>query len=239
MEPTARTARLAGALYLFIVVTGIYTLMIVPSRLLVRGDAVATARNILASEMLFRSGILVGLASTVGFTLLVFTLYRLLHRVDRAQAALMVIFALLAPATNLTYELATINVLHGNGSLAAFAPAQQQALASLLLGLRGPDFVVAEMYWGLWLFPFAILVIRSGFLPRALGWFLVVNGLAYVALSVTGVMAPAWVPLVEKIAFVPQMGEVAIMLWLLIMGGDPRRATPAAGGSGVPAAAVA
>ena len=98
MHPTAKAARVAGAIYLLLVFTGIFSLMYVPSKLLVRGDATATAANILAHETLFRSGIVVNLIGTVIFICLGFALYRLLSGVNQPQAWLMVALVLVSSA---------------------------------------------------------------------------------------------------------------------------------------------
>jgi len=86
----------------------------------------------------------------------------------------------------------------------------------------------AEMFWGLWLFPLALLVIRSRFLPRFLGYWLILNGLAYLALCVSGVLFPAVEDTVSNIAFPLQLGEVAFVLWLVVMGARPKAEAPPA-----------
>jgi hypothetical protein len=93
----------------------------------------------------------------------------------------------------------------------------------LFLRLHHGGVVVNEIFWGLWLFPFGVLVFRSRFLPRFLGVWLIINGFAYLALSFTGVLFPQYEDLVSNIAFPAQLGEVAIMLWLLIKGAKPQR----------------
>jgi hypothetical protein len=75
-----------------------------------------------------------------------------------------------------------------------------------------------EIFWGLWLFPFGVLVIKSGFLPRILGVWLVVNCFAYLAIFFTGLLFPQYNNIVYNIAFPVLFGEMAIALWLLTMG---------------------
>jgi hypothetical protein len=91
-------------------------------------------------------------------------------------------------------------------------------MAMLFLRLHGQEIVAAEILWGLWLFPLAILVYRSRFLPRFLGVWLIINGFAYLAMSFTGLLLPQYEDTVSNIAFPAQLGEVAFMLWLLVMG---------------------
>ena len=95
----------------------------------------------------------------------------------------------------------------------------------LFLRLHHQEVVAAEILWGLWLFPLAILVYRSRFLPRFLGVWLIVNGFAYLAMSVTGLLLPRYEEMVSNIAFPALLGEMAIMLWLLIKGARPQPST--------------
>jgi hypothetical protein len=92
----------------------------------------------------------------------------------------------------------------------------------LFLRLHHQEIVAAEILWGLWLFPLAILVYRSHFLPRFLGIWLVINGFAYLTISFTGLLLPQYEDRVSNIGFPALLGEMAIMLWLLIKGADPQ-----------------
>ena len=228
MPPTKRLARIAGFLYLLVTITGLFTLMYVPSKLFVRADPAATVNNILAHEALFRADIAVGLASELLFIALVLVLYRLLKDVNRTLAGVMVLLVLLvAPLAFVgeAYNLATLAFARGAQFLSAFDKPQRDALATLVLGLDREQTLVAEMFWGLWLLPLAVLVFRSGFLPRILGGWLFVNGIAYVAISLTGILMPGYLEIANKIALPALMGELALMLWLLVVGVRLRPAT--------------
>ena len=91
----------------------------------------------------------------------------------------------------------------------------------LFLNLHSQGIVVAEVFWGLWLFPLALLVYRSRFLPRFLGVWLVIDGFAYVILSLTIILLPQYQDMVSTISEPAFFGEVAFMLWLLIKGAKP------------------
>ena len=226
MHPTDKTARIAGALYLALVVIAPFALIYVPSKLIVRGDATATAGNILAHEMLFRIGIVVDLIATVIFICLGIALYRLLRDVNRTQAWLMVAFVLVSSAVafvTAVNELAALILFRGADFLSVFNKEQLNALGMLFLRVRGQDIAVNELFWGLWLFPFGVLVIQSRFLPRILGWWLILNGFAYVATSFTDLLAPQYSGAISKITLPAMLGEVAIMLWLLIKGANVKR----------------
>lgn len=221
MHPTDRQARIAGLLYVFVAVLGFFSLMYVPRALIVRGDAAATANKILAHEMLFRSGIVAALVSAVFFVLLAVALYRLLSAVNKTQAALMVILVAVAVAIaflNEVNSLAALTLFHGADFLSVFDETQRNALGMFFLGLHRQGHVVGEMFWGLWLFPFGLLVMRSGFLPRLLGVLLIVNGFAYVVASLTSLLWPAYAPAVSRAVLPALLGELWITLWLLFKG---------------------
>jgi hypothetical protein len=187
----------------------------------VPGDASATARNILAHESLFRANIVVGLVSELLFISVVLVLYQLLKGVSRPLATVMVILILLvAPLAFLSVanEVATLAFLRDADVLAAFDKPQRDAIATMLITFDRQGVLVSEMFWGLWLFPLGVLVYRSGFLPRFLGVWLFINGLAYVTISFTGLLSPQHVKTVSTIATPVLFGEMALMLWLLIVG---------------------
>jgi len=178
MHPTVKTARVAGLLYLLMGLPAALSLIYVPRTLIVHGDAAATATNILAHEMLFRIGIVCELVTAAGFIFVVRALYRLLNEVNKTQASLMVtLFLISVPISflNVLNEIAALTLMHGAGFLSVFERPQRDALAMLFLGLHDHGIGVAAIFWGLWLFPFGILVMRSGFFPRILGLLLIIN----------------------------------------------------------------
>lgn len=222
MEPTNKTARFAGFLYLLLVLVAPLYLLYMPGKIIVRGNASATAKNILANEMLFRWSIVAELLTIVIVTYLVMILYRLFNRVDKMQAALLVILGAVmsGPITflNAVNELAALTLVRGPAYLQTFDPSRREALALFFLGLHGNGIAVVEIFWGLWLFPFGILVIRSRFIPRIFGVLLIINGIAYLVASFTSLAFPAYSNVVNQWAMIPETGELWIMLWLLIKG---------------------
>lgn len=231
MNSTSKNARVAGFLYLWLVLAGPIRLIYIPDKLFVTGDATATASNIAAHEMLFRVGIAADLfCGAIGF-FIALALYRLFKEVDPKQAVLMVLLGV-APDilyyVNVLNDLAALMLVRGADFLAVFDKPQRDALAMLFLRMHGQEVVAAETFWGLWLFPLGILAYRSGFLPRFLGVWLILNGCAYVAASLAGVLLPQYQDMVSNIAFPVQFGEIAFMLWLLIMGAKPRATAVAA-----------
>jgi uncharacterized protein DUF4386 len=230
MTPTTRNARVAGGLYLLLSLAAPVRLLYIPGTLFVSGDATATAANIVAHESLFRLGILCDLFCGVILIFLVLALYRLFEGVDRKQAVLMVVLGGVMPATidflNVLNDAAALMLARGADFLSVFDKPQRDALALLFLRLHHQEIVAAEILWGLWLLPLAILVIRSRFLPRFLGFWLVLNGFAYLIVSLTGLLLPQYEGTVSNIAFPALLGELAFMLWLLIGGARAVGARP-------------
>jgi Domain of unknown function (DUF4386) len=226
MTSISKNARVAGFLYLLLTLLGPVRLIYIPSTLFVDGDATATASNIATHEWLFRLGIAGDVFTGAISLLLTVALYRLFKDVNKQCALLMLVLGLMDTPLylfNVLNDSAALILVQGADFLSAFDKPQRDALAMLFLRMHGQAIVSAQVFWGLWLFPLAILVIRSGFLPRFLGIWLIINGFAYLALSLTGLLFPLHLDTVSRIAFPCQLGEVAFMLWILIMGAKPRR----------------
>jgi hypothetical protein len=219
-------------LYLAVVLLGPIRLLYIPNALFVTGNAAATAHNIASHEQLFRIGIFADLLTATVEIFVMLALYRLLNGAGRTLALVMVILGM-ADVPN--YFINTLNdfgalaFARGTGFAAAFAPPQRDAMVMQYLYLHHYGVVVNEVFWGLWLLPFGVLVYRSGFLPRVLGAWLVLNGGAYLAQNAAGVLLPQYADLVANIALPLQFGEVAIVLWLIVMGAKERSAIAAPG----------
>lgn len=221
MQATDRVARLAGGLYLLMGVPAVFSLFYVPRRLIVPGNASATANNILGDQLLFRLGIVAELSAAVFLLLLVMALYRLLGRVDTSHARLMVALVLVSVAitfVNALNDIAALTFCRGADYLTVFDKPQRDGLAMFFLNLHRHGIAVVGVFWGLWLLPFGILVMRSGFLPRLLGALLILNCIGYLAASATTLLAPSHSTLVSRAVMPTLLGELWIMLWLLIRG---------------------
>ena len=225
MSPTRNPGRVAGFLYLLLVVLAPIRLMYIPNTLIMRGNASATAEKIVAHEMLFRLGMVSDLLCGVILIFLTLALYRLLRGVDHNLAVLMVILGGVMPATidflNVLNDAAALVLVRGADFLTVFDKPQKDALAMLFLRLHHQEIVAAEILWGSWLFPLAILIYRSRFLPRFLGVWLIINGFAYLAISFTGLLLPQYENTVSNVAFPALLGEMALMLWLVMRGARP------------------
>jgi len=193
----------------------------------VSGDPAATARIILANERLYRLGILIDLVTECLFILVVVALYRLFKDVDRNQAQVMVALVgtgIAAQFAGFVLKAAPIVLLSGAGHLSVFSRPQLETLSYVSLDLIGRHGEMLTAIWGLWLFPFAVLTIKSGFLPKFLGVLLIITGTAYVVSSVVAVAFPEHVDAVRKLAMPLYFGEFIVVLWLALIGAKPRTA---------------
>ena len=229
MDSNKKIARTAGLLYLIVVVTGIVSLIYVPSQITVHGDASATVRNIVAHEPLFRFGIVAGLICYTAFLLLPFALYKLLSPVGRNAAVLMVVLAVASVPisfVSLLYKLDVLTLLSGAGYLQAFTTDQLQAQVMLSLDAYGNGILLSSVFWGLWLLPFGYLVFRSGFLPRVLGVLLMIGCFGDLFDALGHMLFPGYADtaIATFVTLPGSFGEIGICLWLLIMGAwEPTR----------------
>jgi hypothetical protein len=218
MTSRKSNARTAGWIYLAVAVTGGFSMLYLPT-LIVAGDAAATVRNIAASEGLYRLGLVAGLACQALFVFLGLALYRLLADVDRARARLMVGLVITGAAVaflNVLNLVPPLFVVSGSPFLGNFGT---DGVAMLYLGLHLEGIVLAKVFFGLWLIPLGLLIVRSGFLPKALGWLLVVGGVGYVIDVAVHFLAPGIAPTVTPIATAPSgIAEIGLIFWLLIKG---------------------
>ena len=221
MHPTVKAARTAGFIYLSMIIVAPFCLLYIPSKLIVRANAAATADNILAHETLFRLSIFGDLVGQVIFICLGVALYRLLRDVNKTWALLMLSFVLVSATVcflNVLNDVAALLLFRGGEFLTVFDKPQRDALAMLFLRLYNYGQFIAEIFWGLWLFPLGLLIYRSGFIPRFIGVWLVINCFGWLVLSFTALFFQqnyhALLGYLQPVLF----GEMALMLWLLVKG---------------------
>jgi hypothetical protein len=213
-----KTARIAGLLYLIMVLFMVFGLRYVPLNLIVPGDAATTANNIMTSEGLFRSGIVSFLIGQTVFILLVLVLYKLLKPVNKNHALLMVIFVLVGvpiAMLNTLNQFAALLLLSGADYLTAFGADQLHAQVMLFLDLYEYGIHIAMIFWGLWLFPLGYLVYKSSYLPRILGVLLMIGCFGNLIDVVTFFLFPNFD---VTISLYTGYGEFLLLLWLLIKG---------------------
>jgi hypothetical protein len=221
MHPTKKAARIAGAIYLSLVLVAPFSMLYVPGKLIVRGNAAATADNILAHETMWRLSIFGDLIGHIIFICLAVALYRLLSNVNKTWAMLMVAFVLVSAAVgflNALNNVAAVTLFRGGEFLTVFDKPQRDALGMVFVRLHNQGEFISEIFWGVWLFPFGLLVYRSGFMPRILGVWLIIACFAWIALSITAQFFPSNYSAVFGWLQPAFFAEMAIVLYLLIRG---------------------
>ena len=215
-------ARIGGVLYLIIIIVGIFGEAFVRDRLIVSGDATATAANIRSMESLWRFGIAAELFMLTCAVTLAWILFVLLRPVSRDLALLATFFNLVSIALEAAIQLNLLAALFplGNaGYLRAFAPEQLYAMTSLSVKLHSYGFGVSLIFFGCVCLVWGVLIFRSGYLPKALGVLMQIAGLCYLTNSFALLLAPNFANRIFPAILVPAfVGEASLCLWLLVKG---------------------
>jgi hypothetical protein len=219
-----RDARIAGLLYLFIIVAGAFAQAYVRQGLVVPGDAAATGANLVANEQLYRWGLVADLLPLLCNVILAVIFYRLLSVVNRSVAALAVLFSLLGTAiqaTVLVFHIAPMLVLTGGPALGALTEPQVQALAYLSLRSQTDGYSIALVFFGCFGLSLGYLIVRSTFMPRLIGVLMGIAGFCYFTNSLVSLVAPS---LSSVLFLLPALvGEASLTLWLIFKGVDSAR----------------
>jgi hypothetical protein len=220
-------ARRTGLLYLVMAAIMIFAFMYIPGTFVVSGDAAATAHNILARGTLYRIGILATLLSHLLFIFVALSLYHLFRDVDGRLSLLvlaLVCVGVAAELANILNRTAPLVLLSDAAYLEVFTRAQREALAYTFLRLNNSLGQLLMSIWGLWLIPFGMLVIRSGWFPRVLGILLYMAGGAYLVGCVVRLVAPSVYGVISPFIFPFALGELGIVLWMSAAGARARTA---------------
>lgn len=216
-----KTARFAGLMYLIVIITGVYIIMYLPSIISITGDAATVANNILSHEFLFRTGIIGDFISNTFFILLVLALYRLLEQINRHWAKLMVTLVVVQIPTVFfieAFNITSLMIFKGE-LLKSLELGERHDIAMLFLNIGNYCALSLEIFWGLWLLPFGMLVFKSQFIPRIFGILLIIAGMAYIIDSVVAMLFPSFSSFLNiPTLFLVAVGEISITLWLLIKG---------------------
>lgn len=212
-------ARLAGILALICLISGSFA-GFVNTKLVVSGDAERTAKNIIASESLFRFGFVSVLILYTVFIVYVWVVYRLLKPVNKNLALLMLIFALVGvpiAMLNQINQSAALILLSGDNYLKTLPTDQIHAQVMFFLNLHKHGGLIGAIFWGLWLFPLGYLVFKSGYLPKMLGVLLMIGCFGWLLVFVQRFLFPDYEALAYS-RFAAHIAELSWMLWLLIKG---------------------
>jgi hypothetical protein len=222
MSSPKRLARLAGLLYLTVAIAAGFAFAYVLGKVYAPGDAATTAANVLANADLVRIGVVADLLQATVSVFVGMALYRLLQHVSKQAAGAMVILIAIAAAImclNDVFQVAAVLVATDSAYVAAFGAAGAQALVLLLLDLQHYGFLMAQVFFGLWLLPMGYLAYASGMFPRALGVLLVAGGVSYLVNLLTLLLVPGFgAQIAGFLSIPPTIAEVSMVLYLLIVG---------------------
>jgi len=217
-----RYARIGGVLYLAIIVFGAFAEGFVTNKLVVSGDAAATAHNILASPDLWRLGVAADLIVVLCAVPLLWIEYLLLRPVSKHLVLLAVLFNLVSLAVEAISKLFLLAVMPTLGDadyLRAFEPRQLQILASLALKSHDIAFNIALIFFGFTCLVNGYLIFQSGYLPKLIGILMQLAGLSYLTACFAALFAPAFADLIIPAVLIPPLiGESSFCLWLLVKG---------------------
>jgi hypothetical protein len=221
MKSSLQTARIAGFLYLMVIVFGMFALMYVRPSLIVPGDAATTASRIMASEALFRVGVVSELIMYMCFLLLPLPLFLLLKPVSRNLALMMALFVFVSVPIgmlNTLNNLAALSLLSDAGYLTVFTIEQLQAQMMYFLHLHDLGYLIGQIFFGLWLIPLGYLAFKSGYFPKILGFLLIIGGFAQLTDTLTSLLFPSYEGVILTVLGVFGFSEILFCLWLLLMG---------------------
>jgi Domain of unknown function (DUF4386) len=217
-------ARIAGVLFLISMVGGFFGEFYAPSRLIVSGDAAATAKNIIASNTLFRVGFASYLFEAVCDIALSLVMYVLLRPVQKHLALLAAFFGLVSTAVFAVAELFYFGpslILGGADYLKSFSPDQLNTLALLSLKMYVLGGGIFMAFYGLATGLRGYLIYRSGYLPKALGVLMVLAGLGFITNNFVLVLSPAYA---SDLLLLPMfLAGVSLTVWMLVKGVDVRK----------------
>lgn len=222
MTSPKRLARIAGILYLTVAILGGFAHLYSRATVFVPGDARATADNVVANSALFRAGFVADLVQAACFLFVGFALYLLLSHVNKNVARAMVIFVAISVSImclNLVHHYAALIVATDGTYQDALGSDGADALVLLMLDLHQYGYLIAQIFFGLWLLPLGYLVFKSGMFPRALGVLLAVGCLGYLVDLFARFLFPEVGAILGPFATTPAaVAELAMVFWLLVKG---------------------
>ena len=215
MDHDKRLARIAGSLYLAVAVLGGFAELVVRDGIVEAGNAAATAENIRGSATLFRLGFAADLVQATFYLFTAMALYLLLRNVHELVARAMVVIVAVSVAImclNLLNQYTALALATGGAS-------GSDALAGLYADMHAAGYLIAQIFFGLWLLPLGYLVYRSDAFPRVLGALLMLGCFGYLIDTFTWLLAPGVAERIEWIVIAPAaVGELWFVAYLLVKG---------------------
>ncbi|HEY5882203.1 MAG TPA: DUF4386 domain-containing protein [Nakamurella sp.] len=222
MTSTRRLARTAGLCYLVVAIFGGFAHLYVRARVYTPGDAATTAQNVAADASLVRIGFVADLVQATFFLFVVMALSRLLQQGNKNVARAMVIFVAVAvgiTSLNMVHQLGALLVATEPSYAGGLGAGGSDALVLLLLDLQHYGYLIAQIFFGLWLFPLGLLAYRSDMFPRPLGVLLMLGTICYLIDVLLQFLAPELADSISALILAPAtIGEVWLLAYLLIRG---------------------
>jgi hypothetical protein len=216
-----RLARTAGVLYLLVAIFSAFAYFM-EEKVYVSGDATATARNVVAHSGLVRAAIVANLFQATIWAFLAMTLYLLLKHVNKNAASVMVVFTAIGTGIvflNEVFEFAGLRAATGAVNLASLSPAGSHALVLLLLDTQHYGFLIAQIFFGLWLVPLGYLAYKSAMFPKVLGVLLIAGGACYLVGTLAALLIPSSGQKINTVITIPSaIAEICMVVYLLVIG---------------------
>ncbi|KKO89215.1 hypothetical protein AAW12_24150 [Sphingobacterium sp. Ag1] len=223
MENKRKLSRIAGLLYLVVVITGMFSLAYVPKQLFAWDNPAKTFHNILDHETIFRLSLASSVLCYLAFIFLPVILYYILRSVNDKVAKIMALLAIISvpiSLMNLQHKYHILTIIDGLKQRNVQAGTEVHNQVMLYLNQYDNGILIATIFWGLWLFPFGYLVYKSGFLPKVLGILLMLGCLGYLINFFGNTLSGNYGALrvSQYMGLLPAIGEIGTCLWLLFIG---------------------
>ena len=229
MSSPKRLARIAGVLYLLNGIFSGFAFGYVLTKVYIPGNAAATAANVVANAGLVRVGMVADLFQGTEWVFLAMTLYLLLRHVHQSAARAMVVIVAVGAAIvclNDVFQPESVRVATDSSYAAAFGTAGSSSMVLLLLEIHHYGFLVAQIFFGLWLVPLGYLAYKSAMFPRALGIMLIIAGACYLVGLLAVFLVPDSGEKINTIVTIPSaIAEISMLGYLLVMGVKTPKAT--------------
>jgi hypothetical protein len=222
MTSPKRLARIAGVLYLLNGIASGFAFAYVIAKVYVAGNAATTAANVVANAGLVRFGAVADLFQATEWVFLAMTLYLLLKHVHQSAAKAMVVLVAVGAAIvclNDVFQLESVRVATDGSYVSALGAAGSSALVLLLLEIHHYGFLIAQIFFGLWLVPLGYLAYRSSMFPKALGVALIIGGAGYLVGTLAVFLVPDYGEKINVFVTIPSaIAEISMLLYLLVVG---------------------
>ena len=217
-------ARIAGLCYLIVISTGLFAEVFVRQALKVSGNALATAKHIQSSEMLYRWGLVADLINFVFGIPCVLIIYFLFKRVNKFLLQIALTFVIIQTAiiaVNLLNQASPLLLLSNDAYLNTFQPNQLATLAQLSLNVQGIGYAIGLVFFGMYCLLVGYVIVKSKMIPSILGILYLISGMGYLINSFTMLLSKDFAnPIFTYVAIPIFIGELSLCLWLLIKGVD-------------------